>query len=94
MTIDERLDRIEQILASLVERERSRTGTPTDEVAQLLGKAAFTVREWAGWAASTPRSANRGRGAHPAWVVSHSELLRYRQGRAVAERIYRRSGRR
>ena len=43
----ERLDRVESLLASLVERETIRDWYPTDEFARLVGRAEFTVREWA-----------------------------------------------
>ena len=43
----ERLERIEQTLAQLVERQTVKDWYSTDEVAKILGKAEFTVREWA-----------------------------------------------
>lgn len=78
-TIDERLDRIERLLTSLIEREAIRDWYSTDEFARLVGKAEFTVREWARLGRIHAEKRQSGRGAHPAWVVSHAELLRYRR---------------
>lgn len=78
-TLDERLDRIESLLAALVEREMIKEWYSTDEFARLVGKAEFTVREWARLGRIHAEKRQSGRGAHPAWVVSHAELLRYRR---------------
>lgn len=41
-----RLERIETTLASIVEKESTKSYYDTAEIARLLGKAEFTVREW------------------------------------------------
>ena len=46
MRLRERLDKIEAMLAVLVERQQVREWYSTDEFARLVGKAEFTVREW------------------------------------------------
>src|ERR1700722_13004761 len=46
MSLEDRLDRIESLLASLVERDRVREWYSVDEFARIAGKAEFTVREW------------------------------------------------
>jgi hypothetical protein len=79
MTTEERLERIEQLLAGLMERQTVRDWYSTEEFARLVGKAEFTVREWARLGRIHAEKRKSGRGAHPAWVVSHSELLRYRR---------------
>lgn len=79
MTIDERLDRIEAMLTSLVERERTREFYSTDEFARLVGKREFTVREWARLGRIHAQKRRSGRGAFAAWVISHQELLRYQK---------------
>ncbi len=79
MSIDERLDRIESLLAALVDRETIKDWYSTDEFARLVGKAEFTVREWARLGRIHAEKRQSGRGAHPAWVISHDELLRYRR---------------
>jgi len=74
-----RLDRIESLLAALLERETIKDYYSTDEFARLVGKAEFTVREWARLGRIHALKRQSGRGAHPAWVISHEELLRYRR---------------
>lgn len=79
MTIDERLERIEAILASLVERQTVKDFYEVEEFARLVGKAPFTVREWARLGRVLGQKRQSGRGAHPSWVFSHDELQRYQR---------------
>jgi hypothetical protein len=67
------------MLAALVERETVKDWYSTEEFARLVGKAEFTVREWTRLGRIHAEKRKSGRGAHPAWVVSHQELLRYRR---------------
>ena len=76
MTVDEKLDRIVAMLAALAEREQVREWYSTGQVAQLLGKAEFTVREWCRTGRVNAAKKSSGRGAHASWAVSHQELLR------------------
>ena len=46
MTIEERLEKIESLLAALVERQQVKDWYTTEEFARLVGKADFTVREY------------------------------------------------
>ncbi len=48
----------------------------TDEVAQVLGKAEFTVREWCRRGRVGAEKKGSGRGKYQGWVISHPELLR------------------
>ena len=48
----------------------------TDEVAQLLGKAEFTAREWCRLGRVHAEKKGSGRGKYQSWVISHAELLR------------------
>jgi hypothetical protein len=87
MTVEERLDRIEQLLAALVERQTVREWYTTEQFAQLVSKAEFTVREWCRHGRVRAEKRNSGRGAFPAWVISHDELLRYqREGLLLRKR--------
>jgi hypothetical protein len=79
MTVEERLEKIESLLAVLVERERVRDWYSTDEFARIVGKAEFTVREWCRLGRIHAEKRRSGRGAFPAWVVSHIEMLRYQR---------------
>lgn len=83
MTTDERLERIENelsalkpLLATLVEQKTVKDWYSVDEVAGRLGKAPFTVREWArlGRIEARKRSYKRGKSAE--WMISHQELVR------------------
>ena len=79
MGLRERLDRIESMLAVLVERQTVREWYTTEQVARLVGKAEFTVREWCRHGRLRAEKRASGRGAYPAWVISHAELLRYQR---------------
>ena len=76
MTIDERLERIESMLLTLVEQQTIREWYSTDQVAQIVCKSEFTVREWARLGRILAEKRRSGRGAHASWAISHAELLR------------------
>ncbi len=75
----ERLERIEAALQRLVERQTIKDWYATDELARLLGKAEFTVREWCRLGRLRAAKRASGRGPFAAWVVSHDELMRYQR---------------
>jgi hypothetical protein len=75
--LNARLDRIEGMLTALVARQTIKDFYSTDEFAQIVGKAEFTVREWCRLGRIRAEKRRSGRGAHTAWVVSHQELIRY-----------------
>ncbi len=72
----QRLDRIEGALDALLARQAAKEFYSTDEVAKLLGKAEFTVREWCRLGRVRARKKGSGRGRYQSWVVAHEELLR------------------
>jgi transposase len=76
MTTDERLEKIESMLAVLVGRQTIKEWYSVDEVASQLEKAAFTVREWCrhGRINAQKRPYRRGKSAE--WMISHAELVR------------------
>ena len=76
-SILERLERIEDVLSTLVELRTVKDFYSTAEVAAILGKAEFTVWEWARRGRIRAEKKLSGRGAHAQWVISHDELLRY-----------------
>lgn len=78
-TVEDRLSKIERLLVVLVERQQFHDWYDIDEFARLVDKAPFTVREWARLGRIHATKRRSGRGAHPAWVVSHAELERYRR---------------
>jgi len=77
--ITTRLERIEAILASLVAQQTVKDFYEVEEFARLVGKAPFTVREWARLGRVRGQKRQSGRGAHSSWVFSHDELLRYQK---------------
>ncbi|HMF11674.1 MAG TPA: helix-turn-helix domain-containing protein [Gemmataceae bacterium] len=84
--VSERLGRIEADMAQLkalvtqlVEREKVRDWYSTEEAANFLGRAEFTVREWCRLGRVKAEKRMSGRGAHAAWVISHDELQRYQR---------------
>jgi len=74
-----RLERLEQMLVVLVERHQVREWYSVEEFARIVGRAEFTCREWARQGRIHAGKRLSGRGAFPAWVVSHDELLRYQR---------------
>jgi hypothetical protein len=79
MTVEERLQNIEAMLAVLVERQQVREWYSVEEFARIVGRAPFTVREWCRHGRINAEKKDSGRGAYPAWCISHSELLRFQR---------------
>ncbi len=72
----EKLHQLEALLVILVQKQTVKDYYDVDELAQLMGKAPFTVREWCRLGRIHAEKRNSGRGLYPAWVVSKEELLR------------------
>jgi hypothetical protein len=79
MTVEERLERIESMLVVLVERQTVREWYSVEEFARIVGRAEFTCREWCRLGRIHAEKRLSGRGAFPAWCISHQELLRYQR---------------
>ena len=79
MNLDERLDKLEAMLVVLVQRQATKDWYSTDEFAKVVGKAEFTVREWCRHGRIKAEKRMSGRGAYPAWAISHDEYLRYQR---------------
>jgi hypothetical protein len=75
----ERLDRMEAALVTLVQRQTIKDWYSTAELAQLLNKAEFTVREWCRHGRMNAGKKGSGRGAYPSWVISSEELQRFQR---------------
>ncbi len=73
-----RLDRIEEAMKILLSQRTIKEWYSTDEVAEILGKAPFTVREWCRLSRVNAKKRETGRGNALEWVVSHDELERIR----------------
>jgi len=74
----QRLDRIEQMLQSIIEQRTIKDWYTTAEVAKVLGKAEFTVREWCRLGRVRAQKKKCGRGVASEWIISHEELTRIR----------------
>ena len=85
-----RLTKIETLLASLVEQRTIKEWYSTADVATILGKAEFTVREWCRLGRVNARKKKSGRGPASEWIISHDELTRIRnEGLLPDPRPYR-----
>jgi hypothetical protein len=76
--VEQRLERIEAALQQLVEQRTTREWYTTAELAQLLDKAEFTIREWCRLGRVRADKRRCGRGRSQEWIISHAELERIR----------------
>ena len=72
----QRLDRIETALAALVRQRTVKAWYSTAEVAEQLGRAEYTVREWCRQGRIRAKKKPCGRGKGGEWLVCHDELTR------------------
>ena len=74
----ERLERIESALSHLTRQQTIKEFYATEEVAEIVGRSPYTVREWcrAGRVHAQKRRCGRGRAKE--WMISHAELTRIR----------------
>jgi hypothetical protein len=73
-----RLEKIETLLAVLVEQRAAKEWYSTAEVAEILSRAEFTVREWCRLGRVRAEKKKAGRGPASEWMISHVELTRVR----------------
>ncbi len=74
----DRLKRIEAALEQILQQRTIKEWYTTDEVAEILGKAPFTVREWCRLNRIHAKKRECGRGNTLEWIISHDELVRLR----------------
>jgi hypothetical protein len=72
----ERLEKIETQLALLSQKQAIKEWYSTAEVAQILERAEFTVREWCRLGRVNASKRECGRGESKEWIISHPELER------------------
>ena len=72
----DRLERIEAALETLVRQQTIKDYYTTSEVAEILGRAEFTVREWCRLGRVYAQKRECGRGRSKEWIISHRELTR------------------
>ena len=75
--LEERLEKIESMLAVLVERQQVREFYSVDEFARQVGRSEFTVRGWCRLGRVHAQKKQSGRGPHAAWAISHVEFERF-----------------
>ena len=83
----ERLARIEAALEALVSQQTIKDWYSTAEVAKLLGRAEYTVREWCRQGRIRAKKKPCGRGKGGEWLVSHDEFTRLRNEGLLPLRI-------
>lgn len=70
------LNRIESLLNALVDQETKKDYYSTAEVAELLSRSDWTVREWCRLGRIWAEKRQCGRGVSKEWMISHEELIR------------------
>ncbi len=78
-SVEEKLDRIERLLCSLLQRQEPRQWYSVGECAGIVCRSEFTCREWCRKGRIAAFKKGSGRGAHFAWAISHDELIRYQR---------------
>lgn len=75
--LNDRLDRMEAALDCLLRGKTVKEWYSTAEVAELVGKAEYTVREWCRHGRINASKKAYARGAHSEWLIAHAELVRF-----------------
>ena len=74
--LDQRLERIEAILNTLVAQKIVKDWYTTVEAGAILERSAYTVRQWCRYGRVHAEKRRCGRGRSREWVISHKELVR------------------
>jgi len=72
----ERLDRIEEAILQLAGKHPQKEWYTPADAAQILGRAAYTIREWARHGRIRASKRRCGRGTAKEWMISADELRR------------------
>lgn len=73
-------------LAELIKRQAVREYYTPEEFAKIVGREAFTCREYCRLGRIRAAKKSSGRGKHASWVISHAELLRYQREGLLPDR--------
>lgn len=82
-----RLTRIESALEQLLRQNTVKAWYTTEEVASIVHKAPFTVREWCRHGRIKASKRDCGRGKAKEWIVSHDELMRLQTEGLLADQL-------
>ncbi|MBL8793138.1 MAG: helix-turn-helix domain-containing protein [Planctomycetia bacterium] len=74
--LEYRLEQLDAKITQLLQQRTIKDWYTTDEVAQLVKKAEFTVREWCRNGRVRAEKKGSGRGRYQSWVISHAEVQR------------------
>lgn len=77
MTIEARLDRIEALLSQLIDKEPAKEAYSVADVAKIVGRSPFQVREWCRLGRIKAKKKECGRSRAKEWMIPHGELERY-----------------
>lgn len=72
-------ERITELRDLLITQRTVKDWYTTADVAELLGRAEFTVREWCRLGRIRAQKRQSGRGRYPSWVIGHDELQRFQR---------------
>ena len=84
--IEVRLARIEAMLQQLVEQQAVREFYTPEQFARIVGREAFTCREYCRLGRIRALKKASGRGKHASWVIPHDELLRFQREGLLPDR--------
>lgn len=71
-----RLERIERNLERLIDAKPTQQWYDTKTAAEILGRSAYSVREWCRLYRVNAEKRACGRGSAKEWMISHEELQR------------------
>ena len=78
--LKQRIEELEQVIAELrdllLTQKTEKQSYDTKEVANILGRRPYTVREWCRLQRVNAYKAQCGRGCEEEWRISHDELVR------------------
>jgi transposase len=76
-SLESRLERIESLMQLLLQQKLPQKYYSTAQLAKIVGKSVFTVREWCRLGRVRAEKRPCGRGNSQEWMISHEELERF-----------------
>jgi hypothetical protein len=84
--LDSRFSQLQAQLDLLIQQRTIKSWYGTEEVAEIVGKAEFTVREWCRNGRIHAEKQGSGRGKYQSWVISQEELQRFQKEGLLTKR--------